>query len=373
VTTDIYFIPHQAAGRKDGLLERTKALLEKAGLRQVVERDRLIAVKLHFGEPGNTAFLRPVYVRQAVDEIKALGGKPFLVDTNTLYRRQRANAYDHLVAAHQHGFGFDAMGAPILIADGLKSHAYHKVKIDGVHFKEAAIADGIYCADAMVVLTHFTGHIIAGIGGAIKNLAMGCAAPQGKRQMHSASRPKVTVGKCVACGKCIEWCPVNAIALAEKGGRRAAALDESKCLTCGQCAVTCPTGAIGITWDSSSTQLQEKMAEYALGAVKNKGGKVLYVTYLLDVTPGCDCMRLSETPVVPDVGVIAGRDPVAMDQAGTDLVNQQEATPGCKLQTNRAKGEDKFRGVYPNIDWSHQLAHGERIGLGRRAYRLVPV
>jgi len=369
MASDVYFAKRLVMGRKDSLVARLKKMMRMAGLEQILKENALVAVKLHFGELGNTCSIRPTFVRSVVEEIKELRGKPFLVDTNTMYRGSRSNAYDHLITAYSNGLCYPTVGAPVIIGDGLRGKAYHKVAIDGKHFKEVYIADAIFCCDAMVVLTHITGHPGAGLAGTIKNLGMGCSAPAGKRQQHHATKPSVTEEKCIGCGTCIKWCPADAIKLENKKAK----IIHEKCIGCGECTVSCPEQAIKITWDENSIAMQEKMAEYAAGAVRELGDKCLFISFLLDITPLCDCAGFSDRPFVPDVGILVSRDPVAIDQASADLVNQQEGIKDSRLEKNLGKGEDKFRGLFEQVDWTVQLRHAESIGLGSRQYNLVEV
>lgn len=355
-------------GNKTSLLDKLDKLFDKAGLKQIVEKNDMVAIKLHFGEPGNLAYIRPPYVRRMVDKIKKLGGRPFLTDGNTLYKGQRSNAIDHLEGAILNGFDFAVAGAPLIIADGLTGKDFVKVPIDGDHFKEAYIGSAAYHADSMLVLTHFKLHEVTGAGGALKNVGMGLGSRSGKQQMHSDVLPRINKDKCKACKKCSDWCPVPAIEMVEK----LAVIDENKCWGCGECVVTCPHGAIAISWRGTPRSVQEKMAEYTLGAVKDKAGKVGYVSFVMDISPQCDCYAFNDIPVVPDIGIMASMDPVALDQACIDLVNRSETVRGSVIEHLRA-GDDKFKGVHANIDWVYQLEHAEKLGLGTREYTLVQV
>jgi len=367
MASEVFFANRRVTGKSDSLVERLRKMLARAELETTVKENALIAVKFHFGDLGITTSVRPVFIRTIVEEVMALRGKPFLVDTNTLYRGSRSNAYDHLVTAHKNGFGYGTVGAPIVIGDGLRGKAYHKVPIKGVHYREVPIADAIFCADGMIAVAHVTGHPGSGLAGTIKNLGMGCGAPCGKRQQHDTTKPDVTSEKCIGCGTCIKWCPADAILLESQKAK----ILHGRCIGCGECVVSCPEGAIRIKWDSKASEMQEKMAEFAVGAVKGKGRGCIYVNLILDVTPLCDCPPYSDKPIVPDVGIAVSRDPVALDQASADLVNAQQAVPDCKLEKNTGKGEDKFRGLFPDVDWTIQLVHAERLGLGTREYKLV--
>jgi uncharacterized protein len=372
------FFTDLRVGSGKNLLDKLEALLDRTDLKGKIQEKDLVAIKLHFGEKGNTAFVSPLFVKRVVEQVKRHRGKPFLTDTNTLYSGTRSEAISHLTTAYQNGFAYSAVDASILIADGLRGNSGFKVRIDKPLLKTVSIAHEIYMADALICVTHFTGHELSGFGGALKNLGMGCANREGKLSQHSNISPKVKEKACTGCKRCLQWCPVEAITMMPPSPeverkKGTALIDPKTCIGCGECILTCPTGAIQIRWNETSLLFQKKMAEYAYGAVQRKKGKVLYLNFLTQITPACDCNRFSETPIVNDIGILSSEDPVAIDQASVDLVNGEEGNRASKLQKNWNPGEDKFRAIYPEIDWSIQLAHGEEIGLGTRNYELVKV
>ncbi|GAB4257896.1 MAG: DUF362 domain-containing protein [Deferrisomatales bacterium] len=360
------FVSDLRATPRQNLLDKVHTLLARAGLESRVRRGDLVAIKLHFGERGNTSFIRPVFVRRVVDALKDLGAKPFLTDANTLYVGSRGEAVSHLETAIRNGFDYSVVGAPLIIADGLRGSTSVRVPVEGKHFSEVSVAAEIAHADALVGLAHFKGHELSGFGGAVKNLGMGCACREGKLAQHSTVAPKVKKKLCVACGQCVRWCSQGAISVGE-----AAFIDSDRCIGCGECILTCPEGAIQIQWNEGPETMQEKMAEYAAGALHGKRDKSLFLNFATQVSPACDCYGFSDAPIVGDVGILASADPVALDHASVDLVNAQPGIAGTALQSNLDPGQDKFRGVYPAIDWSVQLAHAESLGLGTRAYRKV--
>ena len=370
------FFADRKTGSGKSLLDKLDALLDRAALKEKVREKDLVAIKLHFGEKGNTAFIRPFFVRRIVEKVKRHKGKPFLTDTNTLYAGTRSEAVSHLTTAYQHGFAYSVVDAPVLIADGLRGNSAIKVRIDKPLFKTVSIAHDISMADVLLCVTHFKGHELAGFGGALKNLGMGCASREAKLSQHSNISPKVKEKSCASCRRCLQWCPADAISMitpeVEKK-REVALIDPKKCIGCGECILTCPTGAIVIRWNETATLFQKKMVEHAYGAVQKKKGKAIYLNFLTEITPACDCNHFSETPIVNDIGILASEDPVAIDQASVNLVNGEEGNRGSKLPKNWNSGEDKFRAIYPEVDWSIQLAYGEEIGLGTRAYELIKV
>lgn len=366
--SNVYFV-NARVEKNRGLRHKFGDLIEKIGLDVVAEGD-LVALKVHFGDNGTTRFLRPLFAREVVDRVRERGGHPFLTDTLTLYRGPRSSAPTHLELAIRNGFGMAQVNAPLVIADGLRSNDYREVRVDGRHFEKVRIAAAAHEADAMICISHFKGHLAAGFGGTIKNLAMGLGTRSQKQQMHADVRP--ALGKeedCIGCGECQEICPADAIEI--RDGRALFDLDE--CIGCAECITTCPEDALSILWNSTPDALQEKMVEVALGAVKPKGRKVLYFNFITDVTPDCDCFPFSDTPIVQDVGIVASFDPIAIEQASVDLVNKEPGLPGCKLDGALAAGSDKFRALYPKINWERQLEYAEELGLGERTYDLIEI
>jgi uncharacterized Fe-S center protein len=369
MTSKVYFAGMRANSRHESLPQKVNKLFKAAGFAGLLDKDELVAVKLHFGEKGGTTFISPVLVRQVVDRVKEAGAKPFLTDTNTLYVGTRANSVDHIRTALENGFSYATVAAPVIIADGLFGKNYVDVPVAGKHFDKVKIGSDIANADAMIVLSHTKGHILAGFGGTIKNLGMGCGNRGGKQMMHSTVKPKVGEDACKACRVCLKWCPADAIIITE----RAAAIDHDTCLGCGECTVVCPSGAIKIRWKTETVDMQERMAEYAWGGIKDKAGKVGYFNFVMNVTPDCDCNSWSDAAIIRDVGILASCDPVAIDQAALDLINAQAGFAGTRLEGGFEPGEDKFKGVYPNTDHEAQLRHAEWLGMGSRRYELVRV
>lgn len=372
------FFSDLAVESKKTVFDKLDLLLDRTDLRGKVKEKDLVAIKLHFGEKGNTAYVRPDYVRRIVDRVKEYRGKPFLTDTNTLYIGGRSEAVSHLLTAYEHGFTPFAVNAPILIADGLRGNSAVKVRIDQPLLKTVSIAQNIYMADVLIGVTHFKGHELSGFGGTLKNLGMGCASREGKLTQHSNISPQVKAKACKGCESCLPWCPSGAISMVsqEVEGRSrppVARIEPKRCIGCGECILTCPTGAIQIQWNESIPLFQKKMVEYAFGALHRKREKSLFLNFLTQISPACDCYGFSDLPIVNDIGILASEDPVAIDQASVDLVNEQEGNPSSKLSKNLKAGGDKFRGLYPEVDWSIQLAYAEEIGLGRREYELVRV
>ncbi|MDO9026719.1 MAG: DUF362 domain-containing protein [bacterium] len=367
MSSKVYFSDFSESSQRN-IYAKLSDIIDKMPLSKVVAKDELVAVKVHFGERGNTAFVQPHFVRAVVDKIKALGAKPFVTDANTLYVGSRSNSVDHLETAHQHGFTYSSLGCPVMIADGLRGGAYVEVEVKGTHLKKVKLAHDLYKADAIVCVTHFKGHELAGFGGSIKNLGMGGGARGGKLAMHSDVTPVIKAEKCIACGKCAENCPADAIAI-----DKYAVIDPKKCIGCGSCIVVCPTHAARNGWDTGAQKMQEKMAEYLAGFAQNKKGKIGYLNFIMNVSPACDCYGHADNPIVPDLGICGSLDPVAVDAASNDLVMQAGGNKNSALEKAHKPGSDKFRDIYAEVDWAWQLDHAEKLGLGSRKYELVKV
>ncbi|MBF0503195.1 MAG: DUF362 domain-containing protein [Candidatus Riflebacteria bacterium] len=365
----VFTIGLRANGPKDSNIHKIDRLAHAMGMNRFDWKNKLVALKTHFGEKGNTAFPNPTLVRPLVEIIKAGEGKPFLAETATLYTGSRSNAADHIETAIRHGFGLEVTGAPVFICDGLTGRDAQKVQIDGTHFKEVSIASGIHEADALVVLSHFKGHEIAGFGGAIKNLGMGCGSRAGKLAMHTAIRPSVLQESCIRCKTCFTWCSVHAIGQREPDGP--IEIDQNKCRGCGECLISCRVGAIRINWASDTSKVTERMVEHALGVVKSKRGSLFFVNILTNIVPLCDCYGFNDTPIVPDIGFAASTDPVALDAACLDLVNAQIGLKNSALTDGFGAGEPKFKHVHEHVDPMVQLTYGEKIGLGCSRYERV--
>lgn len=354
-------------GVRENLFGKLERLLGHCGLQNLIATGDLTAIKLHFGEKGGHAYVRPTFIRRIVDQVKACGGKPFLTDSSTLYPGERKEAISALTCAIENGFAFAVVNAPLIMADGLRGHSARRVPVAGEVLDAVDIGLEILEADALVTVSHFKCHELTGFGGAIKNLAMGCSSREGKLEQHSTVAPKVAEEFCTGCAACLEACAHGAIFLIE--GK--AGIDQEACAGCGRCITQCTEQAVRIQWNAEAPLVMKKMAEYALGAVTGKKGKQLYVNFITQVSPACDCHGHSDAPIVADLGILASADPVALDQACADLVNQAAGLAETALQSGKEPGGDKFRGLYPQIDWEVTLEHAEQIGLGSRDYQLI--
>jgi uncharacterized Fe-S center protein len=365
--SNVYLARMRMKNPEENNLTKITRLLHAAGISGCITEGNLTAIKLHFGEPGNDTYIKPVFVRQVVDEVRELKGKPFLTDTNTMYIGLRHNAPDHLQVAVRHGFCYAVVNAPVTIADGLTGQNFRYVPVRGKHFSSVKIAGDIVDADAMVVLSHVKGHALSGYGGAIKNLAMGCAPPLGKRDQHQGMQAEIDQQTCVGCGFCVTQCPFEAIRCDGKTAR----VDKSICYGCSACLQVCPEKAIDFKWGEDVPKFIERMVEYAGGVVSGKEGKIIYLSFVLSVTPDCDCVPWSDAPIVPDIGFLASKDPVAIDAAALDLINNEQGLLGTCLHDHHQSGENKFTGVWEKVDGELQIRYGEQIGLGSRRYTLI--
>ncbi len=344
------------------LLDKLENLVKKAGLLSIDLEKKFTAVKIHFGEPGNLAYLRPNYAARIVKLLRASGAIPFLADSNTLYKGRRSNAVDHLESAFENGFSPLSVGCPVIIADGLKGLDCREIRIDQKNCKTAKIGAAIADADVIVSLSHFKGHEQTGFGGALKNLGMGSGSVGGKLEMHSNSQPGILAEKCTGCRMCERNCAHAAVRVGKDGK---AAIDYAACVGCGQCIAVCMYDAAHAKWESRG--IQEKIAEYALAVLKDKPN--FHVNFVMDVSPNCDCWGMNDHAIVADIGILASFDPVAVDRASVDLVNKAPALAESCIG-GKAAG-DKFTLAQPDTDWRIGLDYAEKIGLGSQEYELI--
>jgi len=354
-------------GVRENLFVKLSRLLEEAEIGKIIGRGDLTALKVHFGEKGGHAYIRPTFLRTIVDQVKELEGRPFLTDSCTLYPGQRKEAVSAISCGIENGFAYAVVGAPLVMCDGLRGHSAKMVDIDGELLQQVEIGEAVLEADSMITVSHFKCHELTGFGGAIKNLGMGCSSRSGKLDQHSNVAPVVSKELCSGCAACLKSCAHDAIKITDK----LAQIDGDKCAGCGRCITVCEEKAIEVQWDAEVPTLMRKMCEYAKGALHGKAGKSLFVNFVTQVSPACDCYGHSDAPIIPDQGILVSTDPVALDQACADLVNKAQGLPGSMLKEAHACGDDKFRDVYPNIDWEITLEHAEKIGLGSREYELV--
>ncbi len=363
--TKVYFTDFHATPQMN-MLAKLKKLITEAGFSDIDFKKKLVALKIHFGEPGNLAYIRPNYAAVVAKMVKELGGTPFLTDCNTLYKGRRSNAADHLQSAAENGFSALTAGCNVIIADGLKGTDFKEIEIDQKYCKTAKIGSAIANADIIISLTHFKGHEMAGIEGALKNIGMGSGSVGGKLEMHSDSKPFIVREDCTGCEDCVNSCAHDAIHL---DSENIAAIDYEKCTGCGQCIAVCQYGAPHA--ENNAKYMQEKIMEYSLAVLKNK--PAFFINFVMDISPNCDCWHYNDIPIVPDIGILTSTDIVALDRACADLVNKTGINPNSIIGQHAGKTDDRFNLVFPHIDWHVGLDYAEKIGLGKQAYELVKI
>ena len=351
------------------LLEKLDKLIRAAGIETINFENKFVAIKLHFGEPGNLSFLRPNFARVVADRVKALGGRPFLTDCNTLYVGRRKHALEHMDAANENGFFPLSTGCQIIIADGLKGTDDVEVPLEGcTEFKSALIGRAIMDADIFISLTHFKGHEMTGFGGTIKNIGMGCGSRAGKMAMHCLGKPTIDPEKCRGCRTCSRFCAQSAISYGED---HKAFINHDRCVGCGRCIATCNFDAISNEVDADSGILNRRMAEYTKAVLQ--GRPSFHISIVNQVSPCCDCHGENDAAVVPDIGMFASFDPVALDKACIDAVNAAPVIASSVLGQCDHGHHDHFTSIHPTTDWRSQIKHAEAIGLGSSEYELITV
>lgn len=372
---NVYFTDFHTEPFGDSLPAKLKKLLKKAGIETIDMEKKFVAVKMHFGELGNVSFLRPNYARAVVDVVKELGGLPYLTDCNTLYPGSRKNALEHLYCAWENGFTPLTVGCPILIGDGLKGTDDVCVPVaGGEYIKEAKIGRAIMDADIVISLTHFKGHEMTGFGGAMKNLGMGCGSRAGKKEQHSNGKPRINPDKCRGCRRCQKECANQGLDFDKEA--RKMTVNEGNCVGCGRCLGACSFDAISFSNDAAVSELNCRMAEYAKAVVDGRPN--FHISLIVDVSPNCDCHGENDVPILPNIGMMASFDPVALDQACADACLAASPLPGSQLAKNMADPHfvdhhDHFVNSAPESEWESCLAHAEKIGLGSRKYNLITV
>lgn len=356
------------------LPQKLNKLVRVAGIGNIDFEKKMVAIKIHFGEPGNLSYLRPNYAKVIVDVVKSLGGMPFLTDCNTLYVGRRKNALDHLEAAYENGFSPFSTGCHVIIGDGLKGTDDIEVPVEnGELCKTAKIGRAIMDADVFISLSHFKGHECTGFGGTLKNIGMGCGSRAGKMEQHKSGKPSVDQSICTGCHMCFKNCAHGAISFDENNH---ASIDHNKCVGCGRCMGACNYDAIYNENDSANDDLNKKIAEYSKAVVDGRPN--FHINLVIDVSPYCDCHAENDAPILPDVGMFASFDPVALDQACADACNAQTPMPKSLLDDHiHEEGfndhHDHFTNTTPETNWKVCLEHAEKIGLGTREYELIEV
>jgi len=364
--SDVYYC-NLRTKNDDNRLDKLKRLIKTAGIGKIDFTDKFVAIKMHFGEPGNLAFLRPNYAKVVADVVKEMGGKPFLTDCNTLYVGGRKNALDHLTSAEENGFNSTTTGCHIIIADGLKGNDEALIPVEnGEYVKEAKIGRALADADVIISLTHFKGHEATSFGGTLKNLGMGGGSRAGKMEQHCDGKPVVNQKLCIGCGACKRICAHEGPQIVDHKCH----IDHDKCVGCGRCLAVCPKNAIDNPNNDSNDRLDCKVAEYAKAVIQGKPS--FHISLIIEVSPNCDCHSENDAAIVPDIGFFASSDPIALDRACCDAVNKAQPIE-TSIMGDVKKDGDNLHTNHPDTNWHVSLDHGEKIGLGSQDYRLITV
>lgn len=372
----VFFTTLRTTG-SNNILQKLKKLVLAAGLGDIDLNNKFAAIKIHLGEPGNLAYLRPNFSKVIVDIVKSQGGKPFLTDCNTLYVGRRKDALEHMDAAYENGYNPFVTGCHVIIADGLKGTDDLEVPLEGGDYvTEAKIGRAIMDADVLISMTHFKGHEATGFGGTLKNIGMGSGSRRGKVEMHSASKPFIKAAKCKSCKMCSKICAFSAISYSDDDGK--ASIDHNKCVGCGRCMGICSFDAIAVPFDQSNDILNKKIAEYAKATIN--GRPQFHVSFVIDVSPYCDCHVENDMPIIQDVGIFASCDPVALDVACADACNKAPIIKGSYLEdqiehnhVQDPEDKDRFTVTHPDTNWEVCVEHAAKIGMGNKEYEIIKV
>ena len=371
----VYFSDFRTTAFGEGLPHKLQKLCRAAGIGNIDMDGKFVAIKMHFGEMGNLSYLRPNYAKVVADLVRELGGKPFLTDCNTMYPGSRKNALEHLACAWENGFTPLSAGCPILIADGLKGTDDVAVPVaGGEYIREAKIGRAIMDADVFISLTHFKGHEITGFGGTIKNIGMGCGSRAGKKDQHANGQPTIDPALCRGCRRCERECANNGLQF--DASARKMTINTANCVGCGRCLGACNFDAISFADRTAARDLNYRMAEYTKAVVDGRPN--FHISLVLDISPNCDCHCENDAPILPDIGMFASFDPLALDQACVDACLAAEPLPNSQLSDNMHSAafvdhHDHFRNNAPETEWKSCLEHAEKIGLGTRSYELIRV
>ena len=356
-------------------LDKLKKLCVTAGIKDIDMDGKFVAIKMHFGELGNLAFLRPNYAKAVADLCKEQGGLPFLTDCNTLYPGSRKNALEHLECANLNGFNSISTGCQIIIGDGLRGTDEVEVPVvNGEYCQTALIGHAIMDADIFISLSHFKGHETTGFGGAIKNIGMGCGSRAGKKAQHMNGQPEIDHELCRGCRACLRECANDGLSFDES--TRKMSINTQNCVGCGRCIGACNFDAIAFANYAATKDLNCRMAEYTKAVIQNRPN--FHVSLIVDVSPNCDCHAENDAPILPNIGMFASFDPLALDQACVDACLKATPLPNSQLAEAMEKEDfcdhhDHFENTTPNSEYKTCLAHAEKIGLGTRDYEIVVV
>ena len=374
VPSKVYFTDFRAK-LGEGLPSKLKRLIKAAGIGDIDMDNKFTAIKMHFGELGNISYLRPNYAKAVADVVKEMGGKPFLTDCNTLYPGSRKNALEHLYCAWENGFTPMTVGCPILIGDGLKGTDDIEVPVEGGEYiKKALIGRAVMDADVFISLSHFKGHEMTGFGGTIKNIGMGCGSRAGKKEQHRNGKPSIDLQACRGCRLCMRQCANDGLVFDEASKKMS--INAENCVGCGRCIGACNFDAIEFVDNAATKVLNCRMAEYTKAVIDGRPN--FHISLIVDVSPNCDCHPENDAPILPNIGMFASFDPLALDQACVDACLKAEPLPNSQLTDNMKQADfcdhhDHFENTTVNTEYRTCLAHAEKIGLGSREYEIITV
>ncbi|MCX5635851.1 MAG: DUF362 domain-containing protein [Planctomycetota bacterium] len=357
MVSKVYFIKASLSQGEQAISQKARRLFKTGGFEKCFRENDFTAVKIHAGEGPNTTYIKAPCIKGLVEELQKLKTKPFLTDTSTLYVGRRHNAIDHAVLAAEHGFSIDVLGIPFIAADGLWGNSETAVEIDGELNKVVFIASDIVRCQSILSIAHFTGHVATCAAATLKTFGMGCSSRKGKMRQHSALKPN-TNDNCVRCGECAKYCPADAITIDDVKAH----INADKCIGCAECLTVCRFDAIQYDWGAENAILQKNIAEHAKGVLKGKESRAVFFNFIMSVTEDCDCFdKPNMSKIVDDIGIVASTDPVAVDKAALDLVENKSGKKLAELIDN-----DKLNPMY-------QFEHARSIGLGSTDYKLIEV
>ena len=373
MASKVYFTDFRTVAYGDGLPVKLEKLIKAAGIGNIDMDGKFVAIKMHFGEHGNVSFLRPNYARAVVNVVKSLGGKPYLTDCNTMYPGSRKNGIEHLYCAWENGFTPLSVDCPVIIGDGIKGTDDIEVPVvNGEYCETAKIGRAVMDADVFISLTHFKGHEETGFGGTLKNIGMGCGSRAGKKQQHTSGKPFVKPEKCRACRRCQKECANGGLVFDEEAKKMT--VDRNSCVGCGRCLGACNFDAIAFENVDANDMLNRRIAEYSKAVVDGRPN--FHISLVVDVSPFCDCHGENDAAIIPNIGMFASFDPVALDQACADACMAAPPLPNTILAERMSEEgfedtHDHFCNISPDTNWRTCLEHAEKIGLGTREYELV--
>lgn len=353
----------------DSMPGKLELLFKQIDLSRYFIKEEWVAIKTHFGSQGAHRIIRPIFLRKVVDSLKAIQTKPFITDT------VRIKGLDYLEVANQNGINHLSVGAPVVIADGLYGNDNIMVKA-GEILGEIAVASLIHDVPAMVVCSHVKGHINAGYAGAIKNIAMGgvsgshrhCGWKCGRGAMHTIGEGKFLwdADKCALCYQCEEVCPLDCISF--KDGEFN--YNDERCWRCGRCSRVCPEEALNMPGDAD--MFMKSLSEAAKAVLSTfKSSKVIYINFLTEIQPECDCMPAADVPVIQDIGIMVSDDIVAIEQASIDMLLKETHLPSSLAEDMKIKPEQDIIAKLHNKNYMLQIDEAERLCLGNKKYDLI--